>query len=220
MFIGHLAVGFAAKRVAPRAPVTVLVMAATWLDLVWPVFLLLGIERVRIAPGIIAASPLDFESYPWSHSLLMTLVWAAVFAMVYRALTRDARGAAWVGALVASHWALDFLVHRPDLPLWPGGGPRVGLGLWASIPATIAIESVMMIAGIWLYLARNPARGWLGHVALASYLALLLFAYVSGFAGPPPPSVGALAWVGLVGGWISVPWMMWVDATHGARAPA
>ncbi|HUK62904.1 MAG TPA: hypothetical protein VLV15_06215 [Dongiaceae bacterium] len=219
MFIGHAAVGFAAKRVAPRASMGVLLTAPYLADLLWPVFLLLGWERVRIDPGNTPVTPLDFVSYPWSHSLLMSLVWSALFGWVYFAATRDRRGAWVAGALVASHWVLDFATHRPDLPLLAMGGPKVGLGLWYSKVATIAIEGAMFVAGLGVYLSTTRARGWLGHLSLWSLVGLLSFAYVGNLTGPPPGDPHTLAVVALVG-YVFVPWAIWIERTRAPRHPA
>jgi membrane-bound metal-dependent hydrolase YbcI (DUF457 family) len=134
MFIGHFGVALAGKRAAPKTSLGTLILAAQFLDLLWPVFLLLGIEHVEIAPGITRVSAMNFTDYPISHSLLMALVWSALVGGVYYGLRRDRRAAWVVAALVLSHWVLDFIVHRPDLPLWPGGQARAGLGLWNSWP--------------------------------------------------------------------------------------
>src|SRR5512140_1902671 len=139
MFLGHFGVAMAGKQVAPRPSLGTLVLAAQFVDGLWPILLLLGIEQVRIAPGITAVTPLDFTSYPYSHSLLADALWAALVAGAYWMFRRDARGALWLGALVLSHWLLDFASHRPDMPLWPGS-PGLGLGLWFSLPATLAVE--------------------------------------------------------------------------------
>src|SRR5512139_3691369 len=138
MFLGHFAVGFAAKRLAPRASLGTLFLAAQFIDLLWPLLVLLGIERVRIAPGITTVTPLDFEHYPWSHSLFAVSVWGVLFATVYLFIRRDRRASLVLGLAVLSHWLLDFLVHRPDLPLLPGG-ERFGLGLWNSLAGTLVV---------------------------------------------------------------------------------
>ncbi len=127
MFVGHLAVALAAKPVAPRAPLGALVAGAFGLDLIWPVLLLLGVERVRIVPGYTAFTPLAFDYYPWSHSLSMALVWAIFAGRVSAMVLKNARAGLVIGVAVASHWVLDFVTHVPDLPLWPGG-PRVRIG--------------------------------------------------------------------------------------------
>jgi hypothetical protein len=220
MFVGHLAVGLAAKRVAPRAPLTMLVGAAMWADLLWPILLLLGIERVRIARGVTVMTPLDFTSYPWSHSLLMLMVWGVAIGWIYRALTRDAVGAAWIGALVVSHWVLDVLVHRADMPLTPFGGPRFGLALWNAPAVEVPLELTMLLAGIVLVSRVSRPRGWLGHVAFWSFIGFMCFGYLGGAIGPPPPSATAIAWVGLVAGWLSVVWLIGIDRTRAPRVTA
>src|SRR5256885_1119819 len=140
MFIGHNAIGFASKRLAPRTSLFWLMAAPMFLDLIWPIFLLLGIEHVRIQPGATHLTPLDFYDYPWSHSLAMSIAWGVVFAGLYFAFTRYGRGAIVLFFGVVSHWVLDFITHRPDLPLWPGG-PKYGLGLWNKPGIEIVIES-------------------------------------------------------------------------------
>ena len=144
MFIGHHAAAFAAKGVAPRISLGTLFAATMWLDLVWPVLLLTGAEHVRIDPGNTAFTPLDFVSYPITHSLVAVLGWGLAAVILYRIVRRPWREALVVGAGVVSHWLLDFLTHRPDLPLWPGG-PKVGLGLWNSVPATIGVEVLLFV---------------------------------------------------------------------------
>jgi membrane-bound metal-dependent hydrolase YbcI (DUF457 family) len=90
-----------------------------FLDLIWPIFLLLGWEHVKVSPGATAFTPLDFVSYPWSHSLHMTLFWSGLVGMVFRAITRDTRSAVWIGCAVASHWVLDWITHRPTCRCGP-----------------------------------------------------------------------------------------------------
>ena len=219
MFLGHIAVGFASKRAAPKASLGVLMTAPLLLDLLWPLFLALGVEQVRIAPGTTAFSPLDFVNYPWTHSLFMALAWASLFMLVVLARTGYASGAFWVGMGVASHWVLDWVSHRPDMPLVPWSPVKVGLGLWNSVPATLVVESTMFVAGLALYLATTRAKRWTGHLALWSFVGLLVLAYVGSVAGPPPPSVRALGTVGLIS-WIFVPWAFWIDRTREVRPSA
>lgn len=209
MFLGHFAVGFAAKRVAPKTSIGTLLAAAQLLDLLWPVLLLLGVEHVRIRPGAAPFAVLDFTDYPLSHSLLLTLVWAGLFAVLYRFRTGYTTGAAWVGICVVSHWVLDLASHRPDLPLWPGG-PRLGLGLWTSPPATLVVESAMFAGALWSYFALTRARDAIGRWALWALLLFLVFAYCGSVAGPPPPNPRVLALTGMVG-WLLVPWIYWID---------
>jgi len=220
MFLGHFAVGFAAKRAAPRTSLTVVMVAATLLDLLWPLFLWLGIEQVRIVPEM--PSPferLDFVSYPWSHSALMALVWSVLFAFVYRVRRSYTTGALVTGAAVFSHWVLDWLTHMPDLPLWPGGALKYGLRLWDHPIATIVIELTMFVVGLAVYLSTTRARNWMGHVSLWSIVLLLAFAYYGDVAAPPPPNVQVLKTVALAGSILAL-WFVWVDKTRTLRNPA
>ena len=210
MFVGHLALALAGKRAAPSVSLGWLVTAVTASDLLWPVFLLLGVERVRIVPGAMAFTPLVFDSYPWSHSLLMGLVWGAVLAGIARWRGISARAAALLGALVVSHWVLDFVTHAPDMPLWPGPSPRLGLGLWNSIPGTFLVEGTLWAAAIVLYLRAVGAGDRIGQVAFWSFVVICTLMWASGPWSPPPPNPRALAWFALTG-WIVVPWAALAD---------
>jgi membrane-bound metal-dependent hydrolase YbcI (DUF457 family) len=216
MFIGHFALGFAAKRVTSKTSLGTLFAAAQLLDLVWPVLVLLGVETVRIDPGNTAFTPLDFASYPWTHSLLFALLWAAGFAIVYRVRTGLTRGAWVVGALVFSHWLLDFVTHRPDLPLAPGA-PKVGLGLWSSVPATLIVEAALFAIGVYLYAAGTRARNRTGAVAFWALVALLTATYVANVVGPPPPNAAAIGVAGLLM-WLFIPWAVWIDRSREPRS--
>jgi membrane-bound metal-dependent hydrolase YbcI (DUF457 family) len=217
MFIGHFAVAFATKKVAPKASLGTLVLAAAFLDVIWPVLVLAGIERFRIVPGFTAVNPFDFVYYPWSHSLLMTLVWSLLFALAYFAASRDRVGAVWVGIAVASHWLLDFVSHRPDMPLYPWGGERLGLSLWQSIPATFAVEGLMFAAGISLYVQATKSKDRIGTVAWWAMIGLLLALYLPGPWSSPPPSENSVAILGIVALAIFGPWAYWIDR-HRASA--
>lgn len=211
MFIGHFAVAFAAKKAAPKVSLGTLVVAAAFLDVVWPVLVLLGVERFRIVPGFTAVNPFDFTYYPWSHSLVMTLVWSLALALVYFAWSRDRIGAIWVGIAVASHWVLDVVSHVPDMPLYPGGGEKLGLGLWRSIPATFAVEGILFAAGVALYVIATRSRDRIGSVAWWAYVALLLALYVPGPWASRPPSENAVAIFGIIALLIFGPWAYWID---------
>jgi hypothetical protein len=219
VFLGHFAVGLAAKRAAPRVPVTALLFAAMFLDVLWPIFLWLGVEQVRIDPGNTAFTPLDFVSYPYSHSLVMALAWSVLFAVSYRGLTRDRAGAVWIGICVLSHWVLDALTHRADLPLVPWGGPKVGLGLWNSVTTTAATEIVMTIAGLLLYLSATRARGWMGSLSLWSLVGVLAFFYMGTVRGDVPPSVEAIKFMMTLLIVVMLAWFIWIDRTRESRIP-
>jgi hypothetical protein len=209
MFLGHFGVAFAAKKAAPKASLGVLVLAAQFADLIWPILLLSGLEQVRIVPGLLAASPFDFTSYPISHSLIAELGWGMLLGLVYFAVKRDGRSAFVVGSLVPTHWLLDFIAHRPDMPIY-AGGPKYGLGMWHSVPLTIAVEYVVFAAGIALYVGVTRAKDVMGKWAFWSLVVLLGVLYPAALFGPPPPSVQALAWSALAI-WITVPWAAWAD---------
>jgi hypothetical protein len=216
MFLGHYGVAFAAKRAAPRASLGTLVFAAQFLDELWPVLLLLGLEHVRVVPGLMAASSLDFTSYPISHSLAMALVWALLIGTTYFALRRYGRGAWVVAAAVVSHWLLDAPMHRADLPLWPGSHILVGGGLWNSVPITILLEVGIFAAGLALYLRSTRAADRIGNWGLWSMVAVLVASFAGALVGPPPPSERALA-VSALTLWLFVPWGYWVDRHRVAR---
>src|SRR5215475_2383533 len=187
MFIGHFGVALGAKKFAPRTSLGSLFFAAQFLDLVWPVFLLAGLEHVRIAPGITRMSPFDFYDYPITHSLLTAAIWSVVVGGAYYSLRRNGHTAWVMGIAVLSHWILDFLVHRPDLPLWPGG-PKVGLGLWNFWTPEIVLEVAIFAAGCGLYLSATRARDKLGRYALWALLLFLFVGWVASLAAGAPPS--------------------------------
>lgn len=218
MFAGHLAVAMAAKHVEPRAPLGVLVAASFGLDLVWPLLLLAGLETVSVEVGATAFTPLSFDSYPWSHSLVMVLLWGVIAGLAVWRVGWSGRIAVVTAALVVSHWVLDFVTHRPDLPLWLGG-PEVGLMLWSSVPATLVVEGLMLVGGAWLYARAAPARDRLGTVGL---IALVLFVgaiWASGPFSPPPPSATAVAYVALAL-WIFPFWAWRIDVHRGSHHTA
>lgn len=216
MFIGHFGVAFGAKKPAPRVSLGTLFFAAQFVDLLWPTLLLLGVERVRIAPGETAGVPLAFEHYPVSHSLLAVILWASVIGMLYRWLRGSWRGAIVIAGAVLSHWFLDLLVHIPDLPLMPGGETRVGFGLWRSVPLTLALEVSLFATGVWLYARATRAVDRTGRWAFASLVVALLLIHVGNVFGSPPPSVRAVAWVGQAQ-WLLVLWAYWVDRHRAPR---
>ena len=216
MFLGHFGAAFAGKHPAPRVSLGWLFAASQLPDLVWPLFVLAGLERVRIAPGDTAFTPLAFEHYPWSHSLLAVLVWAALLALLYVVTHRNGAGAPILAGLVVSHWVLDWITHRPDLPLYPGGSARLGLGLWQSVPGTLIAETVLYAAGVWLYTRGTVARDRVGRLGLWTLVIVLLVIEVVNVFSPPPPSNGAVAMAAL-GIWIFFPVATWVDRHRSLR---
>ncbi|MCU1348486.1 MAG: hypothetical protein JWO56_1516 [Acidobacteria bacterium] len=209
MFIGHPAVGFASKRLAPRTSLGWLIAAPMFADLLWPILLLLGIEHVRIAPGNTRMTPLDFYDYPWSHSLLTLTIWGALLAGAYWLRTRYARGAVLIWLGVISHWVLDWLTHRPDMPLRPGG-PKYGLGLWNHVAVTLVIEVAIFVIGIAIYTRTTRAVDRKGSLGMWSFIIFLAVIYAGNLAGPPPPNVPAIAWTTMLT-WLFPLWAWWFD---------
>ena len=210
MLLGHYGVAFAAKRAAPRTSLGMLNFAAELLDELWPIFVLMGLETVRVVPGLMAANPLDFVYYPYSHSLVAAIGWSVLLGGLYYAMRRYRRGAVVVALLVLSHWFLDLPMHRVDLPLWPGSDVKVGLGAWRSIPLTIAIELVVFVGGLVVYLRTTRAIDRIGRWGLGTMVAVLLGIFFGGFTGARPPNAQAVA-MGALGLWLFVPWGWWVD---------
>lgn len=210
MFVGHLAVALGARSAEPRVPLGAAVAAAFGLDLLWPILLLIGAESVEVHAGDTAFTNLAFVSYPWSHSLLTVVVWSGLAALIGSRMYKSLRVGMILGLLVFSHWVLDFITHRPDLPLWPGG-PVTGLGLWNSIPATILIEGGLLVIGLWLYAGGSAARDHTGRWALVGLVALSVGLWVTQPWSPLPPSATAVAWGALVL-WLLPPWARWIEA--------
>lgn len=217
MFLGHFGLAMGARRWGPDISLGVLIFAAQWADLLWPLLVLAGIERVAIQPGITTVTPLDFVYYPWSHSLLAGLAWGVVIGGLYYAWKRTPRDALLVGALVPSHWLLDLVVHRPDLPLWPGG-PTVGFGLWNSLVGTLVVEFGIFLVGAWLYVASTGAEDRIGAWGAPGLVVLLALVYLGTTFGPPPADATTVAgsvlalWVVVALGW-------WVDGHRGVPSP-
>jgi membrane-bound metal-dependent hydrolase YbcI (DUF457 family) len=210
MFIGHFGAAFAAKKIDNKPSLGTLFMASQFIDLLWPIFLILGLEKVKIDPGNTAFTPLDFIYYPFTHSLFGTIVWAILFAGIYYLIKKNLKISLILAMLVISHWLLDFLTHRPDLLIFPFGDYKVGLGLWNSIPATLVVESLIFASGIFLYFKSTRAKNKVGNIGLWSLIVFLIVVYLANIFGPPPPSENEIGYAGLAL-WILVAWAYWVD---------
>lgn len=219
MFLGHYAVGLASKQLAPRASLGALIAAPILLDLIWPIFLLLNWEFVVIEPNANPFLRLRFDSYPISHGLVAVVGWATLFASIYFGVARYAAGAiaVWIGVL--SHWLLDYVTHRPDLPLYAGSNRLFGLGLWNYRWITIAVEVALLALGVWIYLRRTKARDNIGSYGFWAFIAFLLAAYAAATFGPPRSSVKKLA-IATLFTWLLVPWAWWFDRHREPRAVA
>ena len=218
MFIGHYAVALAAKKAAPRTSLGTLFMAAQFADLLWPLLLLAGVEHVQPVQSESPFLRLEFTDYPVSHSLTGAVVWSLVLGGLYRLIRGETRGALVVGGCVFSHWILDFLTHRPDLPLWFSGGPYAGLGLWNSVWGTGIVEGGLFLAGAAVYLKTTRMKDRIGTWAIWSLLVVLAAIYSGEFFGPPPPHVQAIAIVANAA-WLFVLWAYWADRHRTPDAP-
>ncbi|MCW9066606.1 MAG: hypothetical protein OQJ78_09945 [Ignavibacteriaceae bacterium] len=210
MFIGHYGAGFAGKKFSKSASLGTYFMAAQWVDLIWPILILLGIEKVEIEPGISSVTPLNFSYYPFTHSLAGVLVWAILFGTIYYYIKKNYKTSIILGLLVLSHWFLDLLVHIPDLPIFPGAGIKVGFGLWNSFAATLIVEGLVFAACLYFYLKTTKSKNKIGTFALWGLVVFLVAIYISNLLGPPPPSAEA---IGLVGNsqWLIILWGYWIN---------
>jgi membrane-bound metal-dependent hydrolase YbcI (DUF457 family) len=209
VFVGHFAASFASKRLAPAVSLGTLFLAGQLADLLWPNFVLLGLESFAIEPGATAVTPLNFISYPYSHSLLALVAWGVLAGLLYRAIRRDFSAAFVIALVVVSHWVLDVISHRADMPV-AFGDTKVGLGLWYSVPATLAVEGALFAAGVLVYATTTRARDRVGSIGLWALVGFLLVIYAGNVFGPPPPSVAAVAWSAQAM-WLLVAWAYWID---------
>jgi membrane-bound metal-dependent hydrolase YbcI (DUF457 family) len=210
MFIGHFGVGFAAKKIDSKPSLGTLFMAAQFIDLLWPIFLIFGIEQVKIEPGNTAFTPLNFINYPFSHSLFGVVLWGLLFGFLYYLIRKNLKSSILLGALVVSHWFLDLVTHKPDLPLMPWSDVKVGWGLWNSVPTTLLIEGIIFVLGTYLYIKATKAKNKRGSIGLWSLLIFFVIVYIMNVFGPPPPSVDAIGYAGL-SLWLFVVWAYWID---------
>jgi len=211
MFIGHFALGFGAKKFAPQVSLGILFLACQLADIIWPNLVLLGIETLRIQPGITVMTPLDFVSYPYSHSLVALLLWSIVFGALYIVLSRvGTKAAVVIAALVLSHWVLDVLTHRPDLPITLSEGTKIGAGLWNYPVIAVPLELLLFGTGVWLYQRHTKALNRVGSIGLWALVLFLLTVYVANIFGPLPPSATAVAWSAQAM-WLIIAWGFWID---------
>lgn len=210
MFIGHFGAGLGAKSIAKKTSLGTLFLASQFIDLLWPTLLLLGVEAVKITPGDTKLTPLEFIHYPFSHSLLAVIVWSVMFGAVYFLIRRALLPAIVCAALVTSHWLLDALTHRPDLPLIPGDTLKVGLGLWNYPALATAVELLIFAGGVYLYLRTTKSNDRIGSIGFWCLVVFLIAIYFANIFGPLPPSVSAIAWTAQAQ-WLLVAWAYWID---------
>ncbi len=218
MFIGHFALAFGAKKFAPQVSLGILFLACQLADIIWPNLVLLGIEALEVEPGIMVMTTLNFVHYPYSHSLIALLLWGAIFAVLYALLRRSGTKAAIViGMLVLSHWVLDVLTHRPDMPISLADSSVIGFGLWNFPVFAIPLELILFGVGIWLYLRHTRPLDRQGSIGFWALTLFLLAVYAANLLGPPPPSSAAVAWSAQAL-WLVIAWGFWVDHHREPRA--
>jgi hypothetical protein len=210
MLIGHFALGLAAKRFTPRAPLGLLLLAPFLPDLLFPIFVLLGWEQMRVRPEEYGFLTLELVSLPYSHSLMAGVGWGLLLALPYFFWRRDGRGALMLAALVLSHWVLDFLTHGPDMAVLVSGGPKVGLGLWRSLAGTFIVEGTLFAFCLWLYVSCTRATRRSGDLALWGLIGLLVVSYLGFALGPSLPSAEAVSYLTLTS-WVVPFWGQWIE---------
>lgn len=218
MFIGHFGLSFAAKKAAPQVSLGTLFIATQFVDILWPFLLVFHIEKVAVTPGYTKMNAFEFLHYPYTHSLLMGIVWGAVVGIIYWLFKRDTRGATVVGLCVLSHWFLDLVVHVADLPLTPFGEYKVGLGLWNHIAITLLIETIIFLAGTYIYATFTKAKNKIGKWALWTLVILLLVFTLSNTFGPvPPDSIMILFVSSVIAMGLIISLSYWVDRNRVVR---
>lgn len=207
MFIGHFGLAFGGKKIKNPPSLAIMFVAVQLLDLLWPIFVLTGLETFTIEPGNTALTPLNFTYYPYSHSFLISVFWAILFGIIYYYFTKNRNNSIFLVLLVFSHWILDFITHRPDLPLSPFSDAKFGLGLWNSPIIEIVLETGIFLVGLFLYTKHVKVNR---KIAFWSLIIFLLAVHFSNIFGPPPPSINAVAWSANLM-WLIVLWAWWIE---------
>lgn len=216
MFIGHFAVGFALKKAEPKVPLGVWFAAALFLDILWPVFLLTGIEKASVVPGITVVTPLNLEVVHWSHSLLMAAVWSLLFGAAVWSRVRTSKAFVYSAIGVLSHWVLDYITHRPDMPLAPHA-QKLGLGLWNSLAGTLVVELALFAIGIAIYLRMTSNVSRSARIHFSVLIIFFLVMYVMAIFGPPPPNNQTVLGVSSLALTPVIFWANWLDKKMGLR---
>lgn len=207
MFIGHFAVGLLSRRDEKLPSLAMMFLAVQLLDLIWPILVLLGVETLSIDPGNTKLTHLSFDYYPYSHSLLAASIWSVIIGALYFLFNKNRRGSLILGGLVMSHWILDFITHKPDLPLTPFSETKVGLGLWNYPTIEIVLEILIFGLGAWLYFKSSNFKK---RTSFWILIAFLLVVHLMNLFGPPPPNTMAVAWSANLM-WLIILWAWWVE---------
>ena len=221
MNIGHYGVSLALKKTDQKISLGLLFIAAQFVDILWAVLVLLGIERAEIVPGITAANPIDYVYYPFSHSLVTSLIWAGATYILFRILpaksgSRQSKVALVIATAVLSHFFLDLLIHRPDLPLSVGDSPTIGLGLWNYVLASYVVEGLIFFGGLWIYMRATTLSATTGTTfgrkyGMLIFAAFLFITNLMNLFGAPPPNSQFLATFSLATYLLSIGLAFWLD---------
>jgi hypothetical protein len=217
MLVGHFAVGLGAKPIAPRVSLGTLMLAAVVADLLFWAFVLLGVEHVRVSPGITATNALDLYDISLSHSLAMDIVWAALLGYAYFFRHGNARGAWVLAAVVLSHWVLDFVSHRPDMPLAPGIHTYLGLGLYNSRMRVLIVEGLLWVVGVVVYAHGTRPKNLAGLLGFWVVVILLTVLWIGTLKGNPPSNLRAAGVSSLIFFSCVVAWVYWMDRVRSLK---
>ncbi len=203
MFVGHYGVGLAAKRFAPRTSMGTLLLAAVLADLLGSVLVVADVEHFAIRPGITTTNPLDLYDYPISHGLVTDVAWGVLLALAYYLVRRYWRGSVLIFVAVMSHWFLDFVSHRADMPLAPGIPKYYGLGLYNSLRGMLVVEGLIWLSGIVLYLTATRSKKRAGIYVFWIGAAALTWVWAVSLRGLPPPGtiIQALVFMAITLAW-------------------
>jgi hypothetical protein len=219
MLVGHSAIALAGKRLEPRLSLGTLMAAAFLADLLGTALILLGIEHWTFKPGGTGVNAVDLDSIAWSHGLLPDVLWAGLLAGGYFLWRRHIIGAWILFAAVLSHWILDFVSHKPDMPLAPGLSGRFGLGAWTSLPATLLVEGLPWLIALAVYVGATRASERTGIYVFWPVIVLLTLAWIGNFTAGRPAggSLAAAAISSLTFFTLLIAWAYWMDRV---RKPA
>jgi membrane-bound metal-dependent hydrolase YbcI (DUF457 family) len=221
MLVGHFAIGLIGKRAAPRVSLGTLVLASMLPDFLGFVFIISGIEHWRMVPGGRGIDSFQLYDIGLSHSLAADVLWAILVAAAFSWRRRDSAGAVMLAVAVVSHWLLDFISHRPDMPLAPGSTRVYGLGLWASLPGTLMVEGGLWLAALIVYVRTTRAMNRAGVYAFWLVVTLLTASWISNFAVSAPPAAqspvsGSILALGFFS--LMVAWAFWMNRLRPASA--
>jgi hypothetical protein len=217
MFVGHYAPAAALMPLSSTVPLWHYFVAVQFLDYLWAVFILTGVEHARIVPGFLEASDLDLCHMPYSHSFAAAVVWSLFGAFTYRRFVNPAAGglgAGLLGAAIFSHWLADLIVHAKDLALYPGSAVKFGFGLWSSLALSKGVELGLFLAGFIFYLGGTTAKGAIGQIAPVIVVAALIGVEFYSATSAPPADIRTFALLALASYTVIAALAGWLDTVR------